>query len=222
MDRALQNAMSRREGLVAELRQLQERTATVKRALDDADRFIADWHRYANTETMAAIEAPDTSRVNLPIDAPTENRRVTGNPKKEEVAETARAIIAERKEPVSRADLYQELMKRGVVVQGADPEKTLSTMLWRMRSRVARVRGGGYWLQEVPYAPADYVPERDGTDFEQLLATDLGTIPGLAPEGSEAVALQHRLTEDIEGGEAQKMSDTERQAIRGRLEELGY
>ncbi|MER9063943.1 hypothetical protein [Mesorhizobium sp. M0698] len=100
----------------------------------------------------------------------------------DELAERGRAIIRERNEPVSRTDLFKALTERGLTIAGTDPEMVLSTMLWRTRDRVARVKGGGYWLADVPNEAAGYFPETstdndqmENTPPEEELPTDAGT-----------------------------------------------
>ena len=48
-------------------------------------------------------------------------------------------------------------------VSGADPKMVVSTMLWRMKSKIVRLRVPGkgfrYWLTERPYEPTGYIPE---------------------------------------------------------------
>jgi hypothetical protein len=80
------------------------------------------------------------------------------NSKKEEVADAAYEIIRERGEPVSRSDLYKELIARGLRIEGSDPEMVLSTMLWRMKDRVVRLKSGGYWLADEKNEAAGYDP----------------------------------------------------------------
>jgi hypothetical protein len=48
----------------------------------------------------------------------------------------------------------------GIVISSeTDPEMVLSTMLWRMRDRIARLKTGGYWLAEKAYPEAAYDPQ---------------------------------------------------------------
>lgn len=223
-DRALDNATARRQIVLSEIKMLQERLNARRAEADSIDRFIADWHKFAGTEVEDEGDTLDTLPEAAAQGTP-QRRRTVGNPKKEEVAEAARVIIRERGEPIGRADLYAALTEAGVIIQGADPEKTLSTMLWRMRNRVARLRGDGYWLQEVPWPAAEYDPSIDGTDTAQLMAAPVEAVPERAPEGSEAAALQDELAEHdrrYHGEDAPTISDAEYDAKRLRLAELGY
>ena len=85
-------------------------------------------------------------------------KKAPGCWKKEEVAEAARSIIQERGEPVSRA-VFNALAERGVIISSeTDPEMVLSAMLWRMKDRVVRLKGGGYWLADAGYANDMQIP----------------------------------------------------------------
>lgn len=159
-DKALANAQSKRDSLAAEINSLAQRAHDLKRDLAKIDAWIAQWHEFVATDitSMAAV-AGSPKMETEGGDAEPKKRRATGNPKKEDVAEEARQIIQERGEPVSRADLFKALAERGVVISSeTDPEMVLSTMLWRMRDHVVRLKSGGYWLAEIPYEPAGFDP----------------------------------------------------------------
>ena len=183
MDVALRNAQARRAEVVAKLEAAQQQVQIFGTALADIDRFIRDWHRFAGTNLKLSDPEPvlkgTLDRIIDQHEATEVRRtRVTGNPRKEEVAEAARAIITERGEPVSRPDLYKALLERGVVVRGTDPEKTLSTMLWRTEGQIVRVRGGGYWLADVPYEAAGYDPKTDDKEHRRRVEANLISLDG--------------------------------------------
>jgi hypothetical protein len=67
------------------------------------------------------------------------------------------------------------LTERGLIIEGADPEMVLSTMLWRSKDRIVRLPKFGYWVAERPYVSAGYVPgQAIGEDAEEqtMLAAD--------------------------------------------------
>ncbi|MGQ0444075.1 MAG: hypothetical protein ACT4O2_02840 [Beijerinckiaceae bacterium] len=171
-DRALKNAERKRDSLAAEINSFAQRMEELKRDLDKIDAWIAQWHELAGT--LAAAEEAELESMfgSGDNDERSQKRRATGNPKKEEVAEATRQIILERGEPISRGDLFKALADRGVIISSeSDPEMVLSTMLWRMRHKVARLKTGGYWLAERPYAPADHDPAKDEDFVKELRAS---------------------------------------------------
>lgn len=161
-DTVLANAQKKRDSIAAEINSFAQRAEEMKRELAKLDAWIAQWHEFA----ISVTEAGDSASIAMTVEQPgTESaaepkrRRAVGNPKKEDVAEAAWQIIRERGEPVSRADLFKALAERGIVISSeSDPEMVLSTMLWRMRDRIARLKTGGYWIAELPYEPAGFDP----------------------------------------------------------------
>jgi hypothetical protein len=158
-DYALENAKSKREQLLAQMKDLQRQRDAVSAELDRVDRFIHDWHEFAGGTAPVNYEEGEQSGNNA--GESNSRRSRVKNPKKEDVAEAARAIIQERGGPIMREELYALLADRGIHIQGKDPQMVLSTMLWRMKDRVVRLGGDGYWLREVPYEPAQYHPAFD-------------------------------------------------------------
>jgi hypothetical protein len=160
-DKALKNAERKRDSLAAEINSLAQRMEELKRDLAKIDAWIAQWHELAGP--LAATKEADYASMfgsDSGGDSEPKRRRSTGNPKKEDVAEAARKIIKERGEPVSRSDLFKALADVGIVISSeTDPEMVLSTMLWRMRDRIARLKTGGYWLAEKAYPEAGYDPQ---------------------------------------------------------------
>lgn len=90
-----------------------------------------------------------------------ENKKKTKpNSNKENVASAAYKLVKMRGEPIKRNDLYDLLIEQGLVIDGKNPQMILSTMLWRVKdSGLIRLNGGGYWLKNEKYAPANYLPE---------------------------------------------------------------
>jgi hypothetical protein len=154
-DKALENAERKRDSLAAEINSLAQKADDLKRELVKVEAWIAQWHQFADVRQADLTPkqgAPQNERFPIlkGVELP-KTRRATGNPKKEEVAEATRQIILERGAPISRGDLFKALADRGVIIASeADPEVVLSTMLWRMRDKVVRLKTGGYWLPEKP------------------------------------------------------------------------
>lgn len=82
------------------------------------------------------------------------------NSDKREVAVGAYKLVKMRGEPIKRDELYDLLIAQGYVIEGKNPQMILSTMLWRVKdSGLIRLNGGGYWIKDQRYEPADYYPQ---------------------------------------------------------------
>ena len=53
-------------------------------------------------------------------------------------------------EPLSSADLYHALNKRGLYLHAEKPRTLLTTMFWRTRDRIMKFEDGRYWPVDVP------------------------------------------------------------------------
>jgi hypothetical protein len=162
-DRAIENARARHNELSIAIASYGRQIAEWKAEQERIEKFIEAWHEFAEMHTAADIDISSPPNGDIPPPKSEDDygvvrrRRAVGNPKKEDVADAARQIIADRGEPVSRAELFKELAERGIEIRSdSDPEMVLSTMLWRMRDKVVRLKGGGYWLAERPWEPAGY------------------------------------------------------------------
>lgn len=172
-DRALKNARERYNELASAIAIYSRQIAEWKAEQERIAKFIEAWHEFADMAVSANIDVssppphdgapPPQSEEDYGI---VKRKRATGNPKKEDVAEAAREIIAERGEPVTRSDLFKALAERGITLQGADPEMVLSTMLWRMKDKVVRLKSGGYWLADKPNKDVGYFPDDKDDIFE--------------------------------------------------------
>jgi hypothetical protein len=181
-DQALENAKARFNALGELIASHSRQIAEWRSEQDRIGKFIEDWHEFAGLggdtglrkgpEIAPAGQLVETARAPENI----ENRRAkrtTGNPKKEEVVEAARTIIAANGWPMARSDLFKALHDQGIILHGADPEMVLSTMLWRMRHRVVRLPGGGYWLADEPSPDGKYAPGQN---------TDTSTVNEMPPQ----------------------------------------
>lgn len=227
-DRALENATSSRQSLQDRKRELLAELASIDDRLGQIERFVKDWHYFAEdgVEQNANTQPVDNSTQG--VEPEREARPTRRNSSKEDVAATAREIILERGEPVSRKDLFRTLVDRGFIIQGKDPDMVLSTMLWRMRDQIVRVKGGGYWPADIPHPPSGYDPAtatvidnilntpaveiRDPITFEpsEFEVADLPTL--------EEVIASHDRAYYAEDTPA--VSDAQYDALRARLGEL--
>lgn len=175
-DAALQNAVALRDQLSASSRELggkiaelASQKAEAEARLAKVEAFISDWRVFAD----GGPPAPEEADVNAAPVGGVEDRkrgaRAPGKPKREIVAAQALDIIRNNGRPIQRAELYEALKGRGVLVTGNDPLVTFSTMLWRMKPLIMHLQGFGFWDPALPYAEANYDPgakARDADDKE--------------------------------------------------------
>lgn len=171
-DTAIQKAEKHKATLEARKAELQAKKldieyelAFLEDELKETGSFIKAWHRF---------EAIDPGAVPEPMFKPSNTvslgRKAASNtnPKKEFVAEWARKILVEKGAPLSRAELFKELGERGITLAGNDPEKVLSTMLWRMSHVIKRVDPYGYWIAGQPLpSTLGPIPKTDRELFEE-------------------------------------------------------
>jgi hypothetical protein len=192
-DAALENAERRFRDVEKEMAELARRMDALKGEREHIRKFIDSWYEFADLGGNTGLrKGPEVAPMGELVDSaqatergePLRARRTTGNPKKEDVVEAARTIIAVNGEPMGRSDLFKALREQGIILQGADPEMVLSTMLWRMRNRVVRLPGGGYWLADKPSPDGKYTPgqsndvstvdEMPAHEFEHAVGGALG------------------------------------------------
>jgi len=137
-DRAYRNAMKRRTELQAEI--------------DEIDRFLVQWKRYAGTE-QEHDATPGEAQLRTMGAAP----RVTLN--RTTRAQVLRKILVETGHPMTRGQIVAALNARGIDVGGTDAGKNIGTIMWRLRDQFMNIEGHGYWPKDLPYAPARYSPE---------------------------------------------------------------
>ncbi len=157
-DTAFETAKAKREQLLKRKTELRKERAFIDAQLNDVDKFIALYESFA-AGVADTLEHFANTEGESPAVSP-KRRRIRPNSKKEDVAEAARVVIAQRGEPVMRSEMFKELIRQGYKIEGSDAEMVLSTMLWRMKDHVIRLRGGGYWLPERPWEPANYEPTK--------------------------------------------------------------
>lgn len=84
-------------------------------------------------------------QIDRDVPLPPQRKRITDNPKPAVLIPAVIQILRERAHPLSRRQIHEALLERGLEVKGADPTKTLGTILWRARDRVDSIEGRGYW-----------------------------------------------------------------------------
>lgn len=145
-DRALESAAARLEHNLAEIDKIVREKAKLDARLEelraDVERvsnFIATWHEMVGQTPPAQLE--------LNVNAVSEAgpRKRPKNPDRRDVAKAAVELIHRSGKPLSRRELFDQLAGAGYVIDGKDPEMVLSTMLWREKSIIQRLPGGGYW-----------------------------------------------------------------------------
>jgi hypothetical protein len=185
-DKALQNALARRDTLAARINNAQKQMDLWRKELSRVEDFIKYWHELSDmgeVENELVFSAQGNKLISEDLIKKFNERlilKVNRNSKKEDVAEAARQIIFDRGSPISRTDLLKMLRKKGLVIDGSDPEMVLSTMLWRMKNRITRLKTGGYWLTEVPNAEVGYDPAEsvDGAAEDDESAPNDGSEDG--------------------------------------------
>ena len=180
-DQALENAMRKRDELAAQINKAQQQIEEWRRELTQADAFISAWHSFAGIEPEASTVPAFVVRND--VEPPPPKRKARNNSKKEDVAAEVRKLIEAEGRPISRADLYRTLTERGFIIEGADPDMVLSTMLWRAgeAAGVKRLDKGGYWLLEADWPDAGYFPNRTAELAQQI--EDEGIFDGLLGDG---------------------------------------
>ncbi|MDX8468953.1 hypothetical protein RFM26_24905 [Mesorhizobium sp. VK23B] len=202
-DVALENAKALKIKALSEIARLEAELRGWHDRISMAEHFIDQWNAFASGAVENPVESVFAEQ-NKTAPSPVK-RKAIRNSKKEDVAEAARAIIRERNAPVPRAELFQALVQRGLTMEGSDPEMVLSTMLWRMRTRVARLKSGGYWLADEPYPEGNYYPAPP-----EDVRTEAKTLRGLIEAENHIV----------DRGEEPSMTTEEFSQARARLREI--
>lgn len=156
-DKALENAKNKRKQLLDRKRQVVAELHEIDHSINEIDQFMKAWHKFAEEAANWLVDKSE-HEANKSEHSDTVKSKATGNSRKEEVADAARKFIEDRGEPIMRDELYDLLTAEGLTIKGKDPKMVLSTMLWRMRHRVIRLKSGGYWLAEVPNDKYGYTP----------------------------------------------------------------
>lgn len=165
-DVALQNAVARRDharqrllDIGAKINELYEARVRLAEEVQRADAFIDTWYEMAGLPNPKVVERKESKPVQT---APTPEPRPQ-NPNRRDVTLKAVQYIREAGKPLSRAEIWERLVADNVIIHGKNPEMVLSTMLWRTKDLIRRLRGGGYW------PVADPLPAGHATDIMDLI-----------------------------------------------------
>lgn len=158
VDPIYQAAIAREAELWEELQKIRNFLATYRTLARGLD---IEFVNKDGTQLASVDNSPSGVDASTQITAseapPARRTRVTDNPKPALVVAAAVELIRERGRPMSRSEIHEGLKARGVVVNGADPVKTLGTMLWRSGGHeLEQIEGWGYWLKHSDYEPANY------------------------------------------------------------------
>lgn len=165
-DAALENAMARKaaqeqeiEAILEAMQRLEDRRSAAVADLARTRAFIRTWYEMAGiqqpaTEEQKESEAPDPAPASEPKPK---------NPNRKFVTQKCVEYIREAGKPLMRSELFERLAADGIVIQGKDPEMVLSTMLWRTKDLIRRLKAGGYWPRN------DRLPPEHSDDFEDLI-----------------------------------------------------
>ena len=162
MDKAYINATHRRSALYQQLEAAKARVFEIEQDLSSVDAFIAEWRRYAETESNEIAPYAAGASHQTPEGVVAGSNRLLKlvsrprNPSKEVIGNHVAKILREHGSPIPRAALFVALEEDGVTLSGTNPEMVLSTMMWRMQERFKRTKAG-YWFVNEP--PVDDVLE---------------------------------------------------------------
>jgi hypothetical protein len=148
-DSAYANAERRRVVLLNELERVEAQANTIRKQIEDVDRFLSEWRQYAGVTVADDVPSPSSTDTSLKA-APTRRGPRSNNPDKEIIGDEVQRMLEEFQRPMSRQRIFTELEQRGFKLEGSDPPMVLSTMLWRMKHRFVRIPGKGYWFAGKP------------------------------------------------------------------------
>ncbi len=161
MDKAIVNALARREEL--------------RREIDEIEAFLGMYRRFGGETNVehavmrASSPRGDATESDSPATRPTISvtvRQRTRRASPEQIADAAIRTILDVGKPLSRADLANALEERGMELQTKDPANYIGTIMWRHgKDRVISLDGLGYWPIDRAYEPAGYEPGTPSANF---------------------------------------------------------
>ena len=160
-DPAYTNALARRDAVSGEIDKLKLELESLQKEVVRIEDWLAVYHEFAlQSEAHSHVTAtsqPPTATAN---DGKPQSTSVTRkNPSKEVVARFTYNLAKDRGRPVPRESIMAALQNDGVEIEGKDPEMVVSTMLWRQKDVVVRLKPYGYWMADQPFPEAGYYPE---------------------------------------------------------------
>lgn len=156
VDPVLQRAEQRLEELRQETDKLKEFLVTYRMLANSLKLESANTtgtkgvNSQADTTPVDKPEGAEAGEVAAADDSPAKRVRVRDNPPSAVVIAAAVNLMRATGRPMSRREVREGLLERGVVVNGKDPVKTMGTILWRAPDQIVAVPGRGYWVAGVP------------------------------------------------------------------------
>jgi hypothetical protein len=166
-DAAFLNAFARRDHardrileINNKLNELMALRVKLAQDYEKADAFLDTWYEMAGLPNPKYVERKESKPAPAVIE---EREKRPQNPNRRDVTLKAVEYIREAGRPLSRAEIWERLQNDNVVIHGKNPEMVLSTMLWRTKDLIRRLRGGGYW------PVGDPPPPGHSADIEDLI-----------------------------------------------------
>lgn len=155
MDRALANAMKRRDELRAEIAEIEHFLSLYNRFSASGGGEEAPSQAEKSEEQKGAESAPATRADGDGGESETPAVRQRGWPK-ERLKPYIKAAIATAERPLTRGELLRAMQRENIPVGGTDQSKNMGTILWRLKDDFVNLDGYGYWPRELDYEPAGY------------------------------------------------------------------
>lgn len=163
------------DGLKAERDLLRSKLARIEAAIDDYNRWA---------ENVADLVGSDVAPALFEADGKPDAKQTPMT----EFEAQVREILERVPDPLKRNEVYDELVKAGVVVGGKEPLNTVASRLSRMKG-VINLKGFGYWPEGRPYARAGYpVAENEPTQSSFDPSFEAADPARLAPDDTATQA----------------------------------
>lgn len=130
-----------------------ERREKILKELEILNKFIELYEEVFGPVPESTSSMPDQP-------APRESRPARNPVPPAKIAEIAAQIIEEESRPMTRGELVDSLLARGIKLAAKDPAKNVGTILWRHEELFVNLPGWGYWLKDRPFEPASYPGDR--------------------------------------------------------------
>ena len=158
VDKALANAQARQNAIrlevlsiSQEMDRLRSRRIELVEEFEKVSEFVRTWYEMAGIKRP--VSKPNSSaKLSQEQPATPVHRRPT-NTNRTDVAHKSVEYIRDEGRPLLRREIYERLQRDEIVIHGKDPLMVLSTMLWRSKDIVRRLKGGGYWPVGDPVTP---------------------------------------------------------------------
>lgn len=139
-------ALKRKEELEHRIGQLESELQQIKIFLSMHSRFSGTEPEYHET-----VNSPPRD------DSTGQFTRERGRPK--EIARFIMAILEDKRRPMTRTQLVDELEARGHSIPAQDKARYVGTVLWRHDRAFINLPNMGYWLRAKALEAANYAPD---------------------------------------------------------------